>query len=122
MADWYSRPVFFVADVQAAVAFYVDKLGFSEAWRHAEPSDHVLVAQVEREGCEIILSCQWPGKVGMGMVFISLTSAGWTALPDALTAQGVVFSRDRWGYPVLVVSDPDGNEMFFPGPDDPGDA
>lgn len=122
MADWHSRPVFFVVDVDAASAFYVDKLGFAEAWRYWEGEGAALVAQVQREGCEIILSPQWPEKVGKGMVFVSLTAAGWGSLPDDLAARSVGVRRDRWGYRVLVVADPDGNELFFPDPDDPGEA
>jgi hypothetical protein len=29
---WYTRPVLFVADVNPAVRFYVDMLGFEKAW------------------------------------------------------------------------------------------
>jgi hypothetical protein len=32
----------------------------------------VWVAQVDRQGCELILSSQWPDKVGKGLMFISL--------------------------------------------------
>jgi catechol 2,3-dioxygenase-like lactoylglutathione lyase family enzyme len=30
---WYSRPVLFVADVDRALRFYVDMLGFEKRWR-----------------------------------------------------------------------------------------
>ena len=29
---WYTRPVFFVADVNRAARFYVEMLGFEEGW------------------------------------------------------------------------------------------
>ena len=29
---WYARPVLFVSDVQGALRFYVDKLGFNKKW------------------------------------------------------------------------------------------
>ena len=29
---WYTRPVFFVADVNRAARFYVDMLGFQKGW------------------------------------------------------------------------------------------
>ena len=74
MSRWYSRPVIFVADVDRASSFYVEKLGFAEAWRHCE-QDKTLVAQVDRAGCELILSCQQPRKVGCALVFISLDQA-----------------------------------------------
>jgi catechol 2,3-dioxygenase-like lactoylglutathione lyase family enzyme len=122
MADWYSRPVFFVADVDAASAFYIDTLGFTEAWRHGIADEPTLVAQVNREGCEIILSRQWPEKVGKGMLFISLTTDGWRTLPDLLAAKGVAVASGHWGYRVLILEDPDGNQLFFPDPEDAGNA
>ena len=115
MGQWYSRPVLFVADVQRAVDFYVGKLGFSERWRFADE-----VAQVDRDDCEIIVSSQRPPKTGMGMLFIELTAVDWKALPDALAANDIAFTRGHWGYPVLIVDDPDGNQLFFPDPEDPG--
>jgi hypothetical protein len=40
--------------------------------RRHEENDKALVAQVDRQGCELILSSQWPDKVGTGLIFISL--------------------------------------------------
>jgi catechol 2,3-dioxygenase-like lactoylglutathione lyase family enzyme len=114
---WYSRAVLFVADVQRAVDFYVGKLGFREKWRHEQE-----VAQVDRDECEIILSAQRPPKIGMGMLFIELTAADFAALPSMLAASGVGSKRGRWGYDCIIVVDPDGNEIYFPDPTDPGDS
>ena len=115
MAKWYSRPVLFVADVQTSVDFYVGKLGFREKWRYAQE-----VAQVDRDECEIIVSAQRPPKVGMGMLFIELLPADFQALPAALSSNGVASRRGRWGYDCIIVADPDGNELYFPDPTDPG--
>lgn len=131
MAKWYSRPVLFVADVDAALAFYVDQLGFAEAWKFTEndgpgvtgaqePGTSTVVAQVNRETCEIILSGQWPDKAGQAMLFIELTTEDWAALPEALTARGVAFTYGHWGYRSLIVADPSGNQLYFPDPGDPG--
>lgn len=120
MALWYARPVLFVADVGAASAFYVERLGFFEKWRFSG-GDGPDVAQVDRDGCEIILSRQWPNKTGKGMLFIELTPQDWKALPGLFEEKGVPFAWSRWGYRVLVVDDPDGNQLFFPDPEDPGD-
>lgn len=130
MAKWYSRPVLFVADVDAALEFY-GRLGFAEAWKFAEDDAPSLpaptartapsvVAQANRDECEIILSRQWPDKVGKGMLFIELTDADWAALPKAFEAQGVAFTRGWWGYRSLIVADPAGNQLYFPDPGDPG--
>jgi catechol 2,3-dioxygenase-like lactoylglutathione lyase family enzyme len=72
MSDkWYSRPVLFVADIDRSVDFYVKQLGFKQAWRY-EDEGKAYVAQVERLGCELIFSSQWPDKAGNGLMFISL--------------------------------------------------
>lgn len=114
MGKWYARPVLFVADVQRTVDFYVGKLGFREKWRFADE-----VAQVDRDECEIIVSSQRPPKTGMGMLFIELTAEDFKALPETLTGRGVVFTRGHWGYPVVIVDDPDGNQLYFPDPESP---
>src|SRR5206468_554061 len=50
---WYTRPVFFVADVNRAVRFYVDRLGFEKAWHSGDGAGKVC--QVGHGECEIIL-------------------------------------------------------------------
>lgn len=50
---WYMRPVFFVSDIQRAIGYYVDKLGFEKKWHEADGKG--TVCQVDRGGCEIIL-------------------------------------------------------------------
>lgn len=121
MGQWYSRPVLFVGDVEASRAFYIDKLGFIENWSFAE-AGKLFIAQVAREDCEIILSSQWPEKNGKGMLFISLTTADYAALSGDLAANGVTAKQGWWGYRVLIVTDLDGNELYFPDPDDKGGA
>lgn len=131
MGRWYTRPVLFVADVDAAIAFYA-RMDFDLAWRFAEddaPSPDAerrggpaAVAQVARGECEIIFSRQWPDKVGKGMLFIELVAGDWAALPAALEARGVPFREGWWGYRSLIVTDPDGNDLYFPDPTDPGGA
>jgi catechol 2,3-dioxygenase-like lactoylglutathione lyase family enzyme len=116
MSDkWYSRPVLFVRDIDRAVDFYVKQLGFTQAWRF-EDDGKAYVAQVSRLGCELILSSQWPGKVGMGLMFISLDPAVLDALRDELEGRGVDVKDGEWGYRLMVVADPDGNELYFPYP------
>lgn len=129
MGRWYTRPLFFVADVDAALAFY-GRMDFAVAWKFAEkdaPSlsadkhgGPTVVAQVARGECEIIFSSQWPGKVGKGMLFIELTAEDWAALPAAFEARGVAFEHGWWGYRSLIVTDLDGNQLYFPDPSDPG--
>ncbi len=121
MTDWFARPVLHVANVEASLRFYMNLLGFTSPWRHEEDGK-LLVAQVDRQGCALILSQQWPQKVGKGLMFISFnvkppTREVQTAAVDALRAEleakGVPVKDGNWGYRLLVVDDPDGNQLFF---------
>jgi catechol 2,3-dioxygenase-like lactoylglutathione lyase family enzyme len=125
--DWFARPVLFVKDVDRSVDFYVNQLGFTRSWLYEE-DDQAHVAQVDRQGCALILSSQWPDKVGKGLMFISLNV---DAAPDKLRGEaeaalgrlraefegkGVNVTEGYWGYPLVVVHDLDGNELYFPYP------
>jgi catechol 2,3-dioxygenase-like lactoylglutathione lyase family enzyme len=119
MSDkWYTRPVLFVTDIDKSVDFYVKQLGFTEPWRYEEDGK-AFVAQVDRKGCELILSSQWPDKVGKGLMFISLDPDALEALRADLEARGVNVKDGEWGYRLMVVADPDGNELYFPYPKQP---
>lgn len=115
MARWYSRPVWFVADVAATLDFYVGKLGFTEAWRH-DHEDKTVAAQVNRLGCEICFSDQWPEKNGTGMLFLSLNRQDYDPLREELESKGVTVEDGWWGYDCMVVTDPDGNQLYFAEP------
>jgi len=121
MTDWLARPVLHVADVEASLRFYVERLGFTSPWRYDEDG-RASVAQVDRQGCALILASHWPQKIGKGLMFISLnvepaTTEGAAAALDALRAEleakGAPVKEGSWGYRVLVVDDPDGNQLFF---------
>jgi catechol 2,3-dioxygenase-like lactoylglutathione lyase family enzyme len=114
---WYARPVLFVADIDRSVDFYAKQLGFRQTWRYEEEGQ-AYVAQVERQGCELILSSQWPEKVGKGLIFISLDVEVLNALRAELEGRGVDVKDGRWGYKLMVIVDPDGNELYFPYPAD----
>jgi catechol 2,3-dioxygenase-like lactoylglutathione lyase family enzyme len=127
MTDWFARAVLHVRDVDASLRFYVDRLGFTSPWRYADDG-RVFVAQVERQGCALILSIQWPEKIGKGLVFISvnLEAKAQIAALDGLRAEfeakGVPVKEGSWGYRLLVVDDPDGNQLFFNYPNETADG
>jgi len=120
--EWFARPVLFVADIHRTLDFYVNRLGFTESWRH-EDGGKALVAQADRQGCALIFSSQWPDKAGMGVMFVSLNvdaptdplniKAALDALRGELEGNGVKVEDDEWGYRLLVIRDPDGNELWF---------
>jgi catechol 2,3-dioxygenase-like lactoylglutathione lyase family enzyme len=121
MTDWFARPVLHVKDVEASLRFYVDRLGFTSPWRYDEDG-RAHVAQVDRQGCALILAATWPEKIGNGLMFISLNVepatheaavAALDALRAELEAKGVSVKDGVWGYRLLVVDDLDGNQLFF---------
>ena len=126
MTEWFARPVLHVANVEAALPFYVDRLGFAVSWCFEEDG-RVRVAQVDRQNCALILSDQWPEKVGKGLMFISLNvepqtreseAAALDSLRAEIEARGVGVKDGFWGYRLLVVEDLDGNQLFFNYPNE----
>jgi catechol 2,3-dioxygenase-like lactoylglutathione lyase family enzyme len=115
-----------VADVEASLRFYVNRLGFTSPWRYDEDGK-ARVAQVDRQGCALILADTWPEKIGKTLMFISLNVevetheaaiAAVDALRAELEAKGVPVKEGSWGYRLLVVDDPDGNQLFFNYPNE----
>jgi hypothetical protein len=105
MADWFARPVLHVKDVEASLLFYVNQLGFTSPWRYGEDG-RAHVAQVDRQGCALILAGTWPEKIGKGLMFISLNVepamreaavATLDALRTELEAKGVPVKEGSWG-------------------------
>ncbi|MGA9355668.1 MAG: glyoxalase superfamily protein [Terriglobales bacterium] len=126
MTDWFARPVLHVTDVEASLRFYVNRLGFTSPW-HYDEDGKAHVAQVDRQGCALILADTWPAKIGKGVMFISLnvepaTHKAATAALDALRAEleakGIPVKEGSWGYRVLIVDDPDGNQLLFNYPNE----
>ena len=121
MTEWFARPVLHVADVEASLRFCVNELGFTSPWRYEEDGK-AHVAQVERQGCALILADTWPEKIGKALMFISMNvepeaREGQIAALDALRAElegrGVAVKEGTWGYRLMVADDPDGNQLFF---------
>lgn len=108
---WYARPVLFVSDVQAALRFYTDKLGFVKRWHTDDGAG--TVCQVDRGGCEIIL-CQDATRQERSRLFIELTRDGIDELRREIRARAVPNEMSWWGYDVIRIVDPDGHELLFP--------
>src|SRR6202790_2909092 len=121
MTDWFARPVLHVANVEASLRFYVDRLGFTSPWRYDEDG-RAYVAQVDRQGCALILADTWPEKIGKGLMFISLnvepaTREAAVAAVDGLRAEleakGVPVKEGSWGYRPRGADTPADNRLFF---------
>src|SRR5258708_37884318 len=108
---WYMRPVLFVADVNRAIRFYVDMLGFEKTWHEGDGAG--TVCQVNHGECEIIL-CEDAVRRGRVRLFIELTPEGLADLRDELVERAVPIKQSWWGSDVIQVDDPDGNELLFP--------
>ena len=132
MTDWFARPVLHVADVEVSLRFYVERLGFTSPWRY-DDDGRARIAQVDRQGCALILAdtqffrenrsgAFGPDRVGKGLVFISLNvephsddqaTAAVDALLSEFQSKGVHVKDGSWGYRLVAVEDPDGNQLFF---------
>jgi catechol 2,3-dioxygenase-like lactoylglutathione lyase family enzyme len=112
---WFSRPVLFVADVERAIGFYTRLLGFEPGPKYEEDGV-ALVGEVSREDCSLLLNCQKPERNGHGRMFISLDPEPFARLKAEFEERGAPVKTGWWGYDLMIVEDPDGNELFFPEP------
>ena len=108
---WYTRPVLFVADVNRALRFYVDMLGFKMSWHEGDGAGKVC--QVNRGQCEIIL-CEDAMRSDKARLFVELTPEGLADLRHEIVERLIPSKESWWGYDVIQVDDPDGNELLFP--------
>lgn len=113
--QWYARPVLYVTDIDRSVDYYVKQLGFKQNWRYEE-NGKPEVAQVDRAGCELIFTSQWPEKAGAGVTFVSLDPDVLDAARTEFEGRGVDVKDGSWGYRLMVIRDPDGNQLWFPYP------
>ena len=108
---WYTRPVLFVADIGRSIRFYTEGLGFRKAWHEADGKG--TVCQVDRGGCEIIL-CEHDTRRDKARLFVSLTREAIAALRREIIERSIPSKMSWWGYDVIQIDDPDGNELLFP--------
>jgi catechol 2,3-dioxygenase-like lactoylglutathione lyase family enzyme len=108
---WYTRPVLFVADIARSIRFYTEELGFRKAWHEGDGKG--TVCQVERAGCEIIL-CEHDSRSDKARLFVSLTREAIAALRRDIADRSIPSKMSWWGYDVIEIDDPDGNELLFP--------
>lgn len=111
MQRWYARPVFYVADLNRSLQFYVEMLNFEKVWHEADGTG--TVCQVTRSDCEIILS-QTADRRDKSRLFIELTPDGIAELQREIIERAVPSKTAWWGYDVIQIDDPDGNELLFP--------
>ena len=115
MSSWSNSTLVFVRDVDASIRFYVGTLGFTLNMRH-EDAGRALVAGVSRDECALLLTSQWPDRIGTGIIYIALGQEAFDALRADLKSKNVTPKEGWWGNPLVIVADCDGNEIYFPHP------
>jgi catechol 2,3-dioxygenase-like lactoylglutathione lyase family enzyme len=103
-----------VADVEKALAFYVDQMGFQLGWKWGDPLTH---ANVCRDSISIDLILSPPERLGTAMAYFQLN--GVDAYFSELKGRNVDVCEleDRlYGMRDFEVVDPDGNRLAFGEP------
>lgn len=111
-------PFFMVADMEAALRFYVDGLGFTKTMDWT-PHGFVEWCRLERDGLALMLQQYREGHLpgerrGVG-VSVCFECADALALYHAFTARGLTPKRPFVGNGMWVVAltDPDGYHVYF---------
>jgi catechol 2,3-dioxygenase-like lactoylglutathione lyase family enzyme len=117
-APWQTSTLIFVRDVEAAIDFYVGKLGFDLNMRYEE-AGQALVAGVSRgDGASFLITSLRPEKVGGAVIYGAFDPDEHDALKVDLEAKGVALQDGWWGKKLMIVEDPDGNQLWFGDPHD----
>ena len=106
---WCARPVFFVSNVQGALRFYIDKLGFEKRWHEADGEGKVC--QANRGECEIIL-CEDAARRDKSRLFVELNRDGLDELRREISERSVPTQKVWWGFDVIRIADLDGDELL----------
>lgn len=117
------EPQLFVTDLPRALAFYVDRLGFAQAFVYGDPP---FYAQVGRDGAAIDLRhVDRPvidRSVEPGLLSLTITADNARRLFEEFRARGAPFrqplTREAWHAEregLFIVEDPGGNLLAFAG-------
>ena len=106
-------PVFAVANLEKALVFYCEKLGFEKVWSFGEPAHR---AGVVKDCIEIHLDAQDAGAPpGPSVVYCHMDDAA--AYYRDLQSRGLTFALDLedrpWGMRDFRIEDPFGNRLGF---------
>ena len=109
-------PVFMVRNLDEALAYYRDKLGFSISWQWGDP---VSRAGVSLDDVEIQLEGAGLGApAGPSVIYCHMT--GVDAYHEACRSRGAIIAMDLadrpWGMRDFRVVDPSGNRIGFASP------
>ncbi len=120
--EFYLRPILCVRDVSASTRYFCKTLGFDRNWRH--PEDEPIIAQVGRNGLDIILdsgsaipSAQSPSVLSMSLHDSDALGALYEEFSSRGAATNGPPSEVSWQQGVFQfeVKDLDGNVLVFWG-------
>jgi lactoylglutathione lyase len=104
-------PIFHTADLERAVAFYRDRLGFEERYRFGDGFALVGLGPFGL-GLTAVADLEPPGRVTVWLYCDDVD-----AEIDALRAEAVEIIREpedmEWGERMAAVRDPDGNGIYL---------
>jgi uncharacterized glyoxalase superfamily protein PhnB len=104
-------PVLSVGDVGASIAYYLDKLGFTDCWTWGEPPGF---GGVSRDGVEVFFCRNCQGNPG---TWVSVWVDDVDALHQELAGRGAEIVQPpttfEWGVREMNVRDPDGHRLRF---------
>jgi uncharacterized glyoxalase superfamily protein PhnB len=118
-----AEPQLFVADIAAAAAFYVERLGFEVAFMHGEPP---FYAQVRRDGARLNLrhadqpvfhdAFRANNPDALSATVTTLDAAAlFQECQDAGATIHQTLRTEPWGARIFIIRDPDGNLIAFAG-------
>lgn len=104
-------PILSVGDVGASIAYYLDKLGFTDCWTWGEPPGF---GGVSRDGVEVFFCRNCQGNPG---TWVSVWVDDVDALHRELAGRGAEIVQPpttfEWGVREMNVRDPDGHRLRF---------
>ena len=105
------HPILPVADVRAAVEFYVQRLGFSEDFTHGKPPNF---AGVSLDQVQVFLETGHSSPGGSSVYFVVGNADDLYAFQRANGVSVPQQPQDRdWGLRDFTIRDPDGNYLTF---------
>lgn len=117
----WAEPQLFVSDIDASIAFYATRLGFSLAFSHGEPA---FYAQITRGGARLnlrhadgpVLDAGFRAREG-DVLSATLVVEDAASLFAEFQKASVDFHQalktEPWGARTFIVRDPDGNLIAF---------
>jgi len=123
-----AEPELFVADIAAAVEFFVQKLGFAMAFSYGEPP---FYAQVKRDAARLnlkrvdrpVINPELRNREELLSAAMTVATANeikqlFLEFQSANVTFFQALKKQPWGAKNFIVKDPDGNLLLFAGPAD----